>query len=81
MIRFEGQSPQFGNKRYGVTRKCFFFSECFYQKKLLHAFCNMVMEHKNIVGQAPTIFLNPGPRIKVLDVSRRNVFFIALIYV
>ena len=37
-----------------------FFSECFYQKKLLYAFCNMVMEYKNIVGQAPTLFLNPG---------------------
>jgi hypothetical protein len=55
-----GQSPQNGNKRYGVTCKSFFFSECLYQKKLLHAFCNMVMEYKNIVGQAPTLFLNPG---------------------
>ena len=75
-----GQSPQFGTKRYGVTWKSLLFSECFYQKKLLHVFSNMVMEYKNIAGQAPTLLLNPGARVKVLDMSRRNVFSIALIY-
>ena len=75
-----GQSPQFGTKRYGVTWKSLLFFWVFLSKKLLHVFSNMVMEYKNIVGQAPTLFLNPGAWVKVLDMSRRNVFSIALIY-
>ena len=77
-----GQSPQFGNKRYGVTWKSFFFSECFYQKKLLQAFFYMVMEYKNNVGQAPTQFLYPVAELKVVGMSRRNVFsLLTLIFV
>ena len=46
----------------------------------LYVFSNMVMEYKNIAGQAPTLFLNPGAWVKFWDMSRRNVFSIALIY-
>ena len=70
-----GQSPQKGTERCGVTCKSSFFSMCFYSKKLLHVYWYMVMDYKIIVGQAPILFLNPSSSLKVLGLSRRNVFF------
>ena len=40
----------------------------------------MVMEYKNNVGQAITQFLYPVAELKVVGMSRRNVFFLIALF-